>query len=346
VPLLGPTLLPTFPDPVPTTGPFQIAVLNYGNDAASRRAWAAAHGCGGLGSDIRGVSSPGIRILNKPTGDDVATFKLEVTDYFTADGRQQTFRHWSVTGIKKADLENMIPIGASRSEGDVAAPITGATENQLPGPAGNIQGWISACPPPGTGEHRYEFVLTAVNAAGNDLAVAKTNVFLSFNDRKMMIEVEDYANNPASRKAWAAAHGCGGADAVIRGVRSPGIKINSKPVTAGAGVASYTLKVTDFFTVEGEASTFEHWDVTGIRPADLTNEIPKGASGSEGAAAAPIAGATERALNGITGWVSPCPPRGTGEHRYQFTFTALNAAGAEVDKAQYNVFLRYEDRLP
>merc|ERR1711974_490660 len=85
-------------------------------------------------------------------------------------------------------------------------------------------------------------------------------------------------------------------------------------------------------TVEGEASTFEHWDVTGIRPADLTNEIPKGASRSEGAAAAPIAGATERALDGITGWASPCPPQGTGEHRYQFTFTALNAAGAEVIK--------------
>jgi Raf kinase inhibitor-like YbhB/YbcL family protein len=90
-----------------------------------------------------------------------------------------------------------------------------------------------------------------------------------------------------------------------------------------AGVTELALAVVDL-----DADSFVHWLVTGISPAAggmTEGQVPPGAT---------------ELTNGFgeVGWGGPCPPAGSGAHRYEFRLLALSsspglAAGTPPDEA-------------
>ena len=94
---------------------------------------------------------------------------------------------------------------------------------------------------------------------------------------------------------------------------SPPLQWNGVPPSA----KTLTLHVDD---PDAPGGHFTHWDVTQI-PATTTSLAEGGHAGIEG-------------TNGFgqQGWGGPCPP--SGEHRYVFTLTALDAGGREVGRGE------------
>jgi hypothetical protein len=85
------------------------------------------------------------------------------------------------------------------------------------------------------------------------------------------------------------------------------------------GAASLVLTMID---VDAKPSFWSHWIVVGLPPA--TTSLPRGA-------AVLPAGAHAIAGNfGDAAYDGPCPPVGTGVHRYQFTIWAMPAAATTI----------------
>jgi len=79
------------------------------------------------------------------------------------------------------------------------------------------------------------------------------------------------------------------------------------------GVAEFALVVDD-----RDARGWVHWVVVGL-PADAV-DLPEGVPPS-----GPGAPAQGRSDFGRRGWGGPCPPPGSGDHRYVFTLYAISA---------------------
>ena len=86
--------------------------------------------------------------------------------------------------------------------------------------------------------------------------------------------------------------------------RSPALTWTGTPLEA----SSLALVVRDL-----TAAGYVHWVVTGIDP------FVQGV-GEDGLPENAIEGSNG---DGTTGWTPPCPPAGTGEHRYEFALLAL-----------------------
>ena len=102
---------------------------------------------------------------------------------------------------------------------------------------------------------------------------------------------------------------------------SPALRWEGAP----PGVAAYVLVVDD-----RDARGWIHWMVIDL-PAG-TSELAEGLSPS--GSGVPVQGRNDF---GRTGWGGPCPPPGSGDHRYVFTLHALSSAlglGAGSSAAQ------------
>jgi Raf kinase inhibitor-like YbhB/YbcL family protein len=88
---------------------------------------------------------------------------------------------------------------------------------------------------------------------------------------------------------------------------------------APRGTRSFSLRVVDV-----DARGFVHWDARGIPPT-----AGGLAAGYRGRAA--VEGANSAGGRGYTG---PCPPPGTGVHRYVFTLRALGPGGRVLAQAR------------
>jgi Raf kinase inhibitor-like YbhB/YbcL family protein len=88
---------------------------------------------------------------------------------------------------------------------------------------------------------------------------------------------------------------------------------------APRGTKSFSLKVVDV-----DAHGFVHWDARGIPPT-----VGGLAAAYRGRAL--VAGPNSAGGRGYTG---PCPPPGSGVHRYVFTLRALGAAGRVLAEAR------------
>jgi Raf kinase inhibitor-like YbhB/YbcL family protein len=122
-------------------------------------------------------------------------------------------------------------------------------------------------------------------------------------------------------------HTCEGEDV------SPPLRWSGAP----DGTAAFALVVDD-----RDARGFIHWVVADIPPG--TTEMAAGLQADPGAdSPAGGSGAPTQGRNdfGRQGWGGPCPPRGSGDHRYVFTLWALsntlglggNPSGADVRAA-------------
>ena len=80
---------------------------------------------------------------------------------------------------------------------------------------------------------------------------------------------------------------------------------------APAGTEEFALVVND---IDAPGGSFIHWVLYAI-PGDLGGLADCGESGSSGS----------NSRNDV-GWTGPCPPPGSGEHRYVFTLYALEGA--------------------
>ena len=85
------------------------------------------------------------------------------------------------------------------------------------------------------------------------------------------------------------------------------------------GTLSFSLKMVDV-----DAHGFVHWDARGIPPA-----VHGLAAGYKGHAV--ING---RNSAGTLGYTGPCPPLGSGRHRYVLTLTAVGAGGKALARAR------------
>jgi Raf kinase inhibitor-like YbhB/YbcL family protein len=94
---------------------------------------------------------------------------------------------------------------------------------------------------------------------------------------------------------------------------SPPLRWSAPP----PGTRALQLKVVDL-----DANGFVHWDA---------RAIPASGRGLATGAHAPVelVNAFER-----KGWSGPCPPPGSGRHRYLFTLTALSARGRVLARAR------------
>jgi Raf kinase inhibitor-like YbhB/YbcL family protein len=100
------------------------------------------------------------------------------------------------------------------------------------------------------------------------------------------------------------------------------------PALEWAGLPDGTAEVVILVDDPGaEGGTFVHWVVWGL----------DGASGGLGENAVP--GTASEGTNGFgdPGWAGPCPPEGSGPHRYRFTVLALSGdldveSGATADE--------------
>lgn len=101
-----------------------------------------------------------------------------------------------------------------------------------------------------------------------------------------------------------ARHTCQGGDP------SPPLRWEGAP----PGTAAYAMVVDD-----RDARGWVHWVVIDL-PAD-TAELPEGVPPA--GPGAPLQGSNDF---GRIGWGGPCPPPGSGDHRYVFTLYALDAA--------------------
>ena len=120
-------------------------------------------------------------------------------------------------------------------------------------------------------------------------------------------------------------HSCEGEDI------SPPLRWSGAP----EATAAFALVVDD-----RDARGFVHWVVADIPPG--TTELAEGLQADPGAGAGSSGPPTQgRNDFGRQGWGGPCPPRGSGDHRYVFTLWALSIplglgaspSGAEVRAA-------------
>lgn len=88
---------------------------------------------------------------------------------------------------------------------------------------------------------------------------------------------------------------------------------------APRGTRSFSLNVVDI-----DAHGFVHWDARGIPPT-----VGGLAAGYQGHAV--VEGPNSAGTRGYTG---PCPPRGSGAHRYVFTLRALGFTGRVLAQAR------------
>ena len=85
---------------------------------------------------------------------------------------------------------------------------------------------------------------------------------------------------------------------------------------APRGTRSFSLRVVDV-----DANGFVHWDARGI---------PASSGGLAAGVHAPSEGLNNAGGRGYTG---PCPPPGSGRHRYVFTLRAIGAGGKVLASA-------------
>jgi hypothetical protein len=99
-------------------------------------------------------------------------------------------------------------------------------------------------------------------------------------------------------------HACDGEDL------SPALRWDGAP----SGVTAYALVVDD-----RDARGWVHWVVIDLpaETSELAEGLPPSGSG------VPVQGRNDF---GRTGWGGPCPPPGSGDHRYVFTLYALSSA--------------------
>jgi len=81
------------------------------------------------------------------------------------------------------------------------------------------------------------------------------------------------------------------------------------------GTMSFVLTMID---VDVKPDEWSHWIVAGLPAA--SNSLPRGAQSLPGSAEVIVSNFGDAAYDG------PCPPKGTGVHRYQFTIWALPTA--------------------
>lgn len=107
-----------------------------------------------------------------------------------------------------------------------------------------------------------------------------------------------------------------------------GKNISPELIWSGApgGVKSFALTVID---LDVKPDAFSHWIVVDLPPATAT--VPRGAAGLPPPAKVIANNFGEAAYGG------PCPPKGSGQHHYQFTIWALPSATTVIapdDKAR------------
>ncbi|REJ03953.1 YbhB/YbcL family Raf kinase inhibitor-like protein [Microbacterium bovistercoris] len=123
-------------------------------------AWSASRG----GEDRH----PTLRWSQPPAGTKSIAISCFDPDAPTGSG----FWHWAV-GNLPADLRSL-----DAGDGDAASLPAGAVV--LPNEA-RLQRYIGAAPPPGTGVHRYFFVVDALDVEAIDLDGDETPAYLGFN---------------------------------------------------------------------------------------------------------------------------------------------------------------------
>jgi hypothetical protein len=88
---------------------------------------------------------------------------------------------------------------------------------------------------------------------------------------------------------------------------------------APAGTKSFVLTMID---LDVKPSQWSHWIVVDLPPA--TTGLARGLKTLPGKAAAVVSNFGDPAYDG------PCPPNGTGVHRYQFTIWAMRSATTSI----------------
>jgi Raf kinase inhibitor-like YbhB/YbcL family protein len=90
---------------------------------------------------------------------------------------------------------------------------------------------------------------------------------------------------------------------------NPPLSILNSP----AGTLGYALIMHDPDAVNGDFLHWMMWDIPASTDSILPSSVPVGAiQGKNG--------------SGSPGYTGPCPPKGTGNHRYIFEFFAVNKA--------------------
>jgi Raf kinase inhibitor-like YbhB/YbcL family protein len=84
------------------------------------------------------------------------------------------FWHWAVYNIPREVTELPRNAGAAEGTGLPDGAVTLAND-------ASVRQYVGAAPPPGHGEHRYYFVVHAVDVPGLDLPDAATPAYLGFN---------------------------------------------------------------------------------------------------------------------------------------------------------------------
>ena len=96
---------------------------------------------------------------------------------------------------------------------------------------------------------------------------------------------------------------------------------------APAGTKSFVLTMFDRDALDGFG--WWHWQVLKI-PASVTS-LPEGA-GTKAGKGMPKGAVQGKADLGRTGYLGPCPDKGSGVHHYVFTLYALKTAAAETER--------------
>ena len=139
-------------------GPFTLTSSDFKNNGAiPDKHVFNSFGCSG------GNVSPELEWTNPPAG--TKSFALMVHDPDAPTG--SGWWHWVVYNISadtKAIAEGTVPKGAAQGNTDFGAP-----------------GWGGPCPPPGSGDHHYQFTLFALKVDKLDLPASATAAFVGFN---------------------------------------------------------------------------------------------------------------------------------------------------------------------
>lgn len=125
----------------------------------------AQYGAGAGGADV----SPQLTWSGFPP--ETQSFALTVYDPDAPTG--SGFWHWAVANLPTSVTE--LPAGAGAAGGVLAAGALTLPNEQ------RLTSFIGAGPPPGTGTHRYQFIVHAVDVPMLDLDARSTPAVLGFN---------------------------------------------------------------------------------------------------------------------------------------------------------------------
>lgn len=143
--------------------PMQLTSTDFqAGEALPESAWASARG----GADL----SPQLSWSGAPAGTKSFSVSCFDPDAPTGSG----YWHWAIFDIP-ADVTDLVA-GAGDPESDSLPAGT----RVLPNEAGSLQ-FVGAAPPPGTGTHRYFFVVDALDVDKLDIPDGSTPAILGFN---------------------------------------------------------------------------------------------------------------------------------------------------------------------